>query len=53
MPEVMDTWIQALVKHRRAILEIDRGTDTREETGGDPVDGVDPVLAYLRAPRGG
>ena len=31
MPEVMDTWIQALVKHRRAILEIDRGS---EPTGG-------------------
>ena len=27
MPEVMDTWIQALVKHRRAILEIDRGSE--------------------------
>src|SRR5438093_7927951 len=37
MPEVMETWIQALVKHRRAILEIDRGTDWAEEqtTGAD------------------
>ena len=44
MPEVMDTWIQALVKHRRAILEIDRGTERADE----PVAGAeDPVLAAL------
>ena len=27
MPEAITTWIQALVKHRRAILEIDRGAE--------------------------
>ena len=30
MPEVMDTWIRALVKHRRALLEIDRGSERQE-----------------------
>jgi arsenite-transporting ATPase len=45
MPEVMDTWIRALVKHRRALLEIDRGSD-RQADG--PVPGAaDPVLAAL------
>jgi arsenite-transporting ATPase len=44
MPEVMDTWIRALVKHRRAILEIDRGTENQNEGGAAP---VDPVLAAL------
>jgi arsenite/tail-anchored protein-transporting ATPase len=44
MPEVMDTWIQALMKHRRAVVEIDRGHDERTE----PAAGVaDPVLAAL------
>jgi arsenite-transporting ATPase len=48
MPEVMDTWIQALVKHRRAVLEIDHGKDAGEEVAGDPVpDSVDPVLSAL------
>ena len=37
----MTTWIQALIRHRRAILEIDRGEDeTTEPT-------VDPVLTAL------
>jgi arsenite/tail-anchored protein-transporting ATPase len=36
MPEVMDTWIRALVKHRRALLEIDRGVDS-PEPAADPV----------------
>ena len=48
MPEVLDTWIQALVKHRRAILEIDHGKDAGEGLDGDPVpDGEDPVLSAL------
>jgi len=48
MPEVMDTWIQALVKHRRAILEIDHGKDAGEEAAGAPVpDATDPILAAL------
>jgi arsenite/tail-anchored protein-transporting ATPase len=48
MPEVMDTWIQALVKHRRAILEIDRGNDAAEDVGGETLpEAADPVLAAL------
>ena len=44
MPEVMDTWIQALVKHRRAVLAIDHGKDA----GDEPVPvSEDPVLAAL------
>ena len=44
MPEVMETWIRALVKHRRALLEIDRGTENEDE----PVSAsADPVLAAL------
>jgi arsenite-transporting ATPase len=44
MPEVLDTWIHALVKHRRAVLEIDHG----KEAGDDPVPAAeDPVLAAL------
>ena len=42
MPDAMTTWIQALVKHRRALLEIDSG-------GGEqpaPLD-ADPVLTAL------
>ena len=43
MPEAMTTWIQALVKHRRALLEIDRGS------GGErpAVELADPILAAL------
>jgi arsenite/tail-anchored protein-transporting ATPase len=42
MPEAMTTWIQALVKHRRALLEIDRGS------GGEPAAALaDPILAAL------
>lgn len=44
MPEVMDTWIQALVKHRRALLEMDLG----KEPGDESVDvSADPVLNAL------
>src|SRR5947208_3870305 len=44
MPEVMDTWIQALVKHRRAILEIDRGSERSDDL---PAGSEDPVLSAL------
>ncbi len=44
MPEVTDTWIQALVKHRRAILEIDRGTDRTDQSAAGA---EDPVLSAL------
>jgi arsenite-transporting ATPase len=44
MPEAMATWIRALVKHRRAILEIDRGTGNQGESAAA---GADPVLAAL------
>ena len=44
MPEVMETWIRALVKHRRAILELDRGTGNQDD-GVTPA--VDPVLVAL------
>jgi len=43
MPEAMTTWIQALVKHRRALLEIDRGSGDEQAT---PVS-ADPILAAL------
>lgn len=43
MPEAMTTWIQALVKHRRALLEIDRGSGEEQAT---PVS-ADPILAAL------
>jgi len=43
MPEAITTWIQALVRHRKALLEIDQG--------GEPVDAAtaaaDPVLGAL------
>ena len=43
MPDAITAWIQALVKHRRAMIEIDQG-------GEQPRDGAppeDPVLAAL------
>jgi arsenite-transporting ATPase len=43
MPDAMTTWIRALVKHRRALLEIDRGAEQAAEGGPD----ADPVLAAL------
>ena len=48
MPEVMDTWIQALMKHRRAVLEIDQGHEAGGEPALAPADPVsDPVLTAL------
>ena len=43
MPEAITTWIQALVRHRRAILEIDRGAEQTLEAAA----AADPVLAAL------
>jgi arsenite-transporting ATPase len=47
MPDAMTTWIQALLKHRRALLEIDLGEEagTAARTESRPQD--DPVLAAL------
>jgi arsenite-transporting ATPase len=47
MPEAMSTWIQALVKHRKAMLEIDLGT----EQDRDAAAAADPVLAALERRR--
>jgi arsenite/tail-anchored protein-transporting ATPase len=43
MPEAMTTWIQALVKHRRALLEIDRGSGGEHPAPAS----ADPILAAL------
>jgi arsenite-transporting ATPase len=45
MPDAMTTWIQALVKHRRALLEIDSGA---ADAGEPPaVQDADPILLAL------
>ena len=44
MPETMTTWIQALVKHRKALLEIDHQTDEQREAALQ----ADPVLSALQ-----
>jgi arsenite-transporting ATPase len=43
MPDAMTTWIQALVKHRKALLEIDLGSEEQREAAAS----ADPVLAAL------
>ena len=43
MPDAVVTWIQALVKHRRAVLEIDRGPAQPQEAA----EKEDPVLMAL------
>jgi arsenite-transporting ATPase len=43
MPDAITTWIQALVRHRRAIVELDRGA---EQTAAEAA-AADPVLAAL------
>jgi arsenite-transporting ATPase len=43
MPDAMTAWIQALVRHRRAVLEIDRGADQSYEE----MISADPVLGAL------
>jgi arsenite-transporting ATPase len=47
MPEAMTTWIQALVKHRKAILEIDLGAEQDRAAAA----AADPVLAALERRR--
>ena len=43
MPEAITTWIQALVRHRRALVEIDRGSEQSAAAAAK----ADPVLAAL------
>jgi arsenite-transporting ATPase len=43
MPEAITTWIQALVRHRRALVEIDRGSEQTAEAAAK----ADPVLGAL------
>jgi arsenite-transporting ATPase len=43
MPDSITTWIQALAKHRRAMLDIDRGVDLSAAAA----EAADPVLAAL------
>ncbi|MQA31422.1 MAG: AAA family ATPase [Luteitalea sp.] len=47
MPDAMNAWIQALVKHRRAVVEIDRGSDQTPEAAA----AADPVLGALERRR--
>jgi arsenite-transporting ATPase len=37
MPDAMTTWIQALTRHRRALLELDQGAEPQATAAGDPV----------------
>jgi len=46
MPDAMTAWVDALVKHRRALLEIDRGG---REAAAPPQ--ADPVIAALERRR--
>jgi arsenite-transporting ATPase len=48
MPEAMTTWVQALVKHRRALIEMDRGGDEGPPDSPEP---SDPVLTALERRR--
>lgn len=48
MPDAMNSWIQALVKHRRAVVEIDRGAEQSIEEA----EAADPVLAALTRRQG-
>jgi arsenite/tail-anchored protein-transporting ATPase len=43
MPEAMTTWIQALVKHRKALLEIDHQSEEQRDAAAQ----ADPVLTAL------
>ncbi len=43
MPDAITTWIQALVRHRRALLEIDHGKEQSAENAA----ASDPVLGAL------
>jgi arsenite-transporting ATPase len=46
MPEAIDVWLTALVRHRRALVELDRGSDRPDEPVED-----DPLLAALERRR--
>ena len=47
MPDAINAWIQALIKHRQAVVEIDRGAEqTPREAAA-----ADPVLAALERRR--
>jgi arsenite-transporting ATPase len=43
MPEAITAWIQALVRHRRALVELDRGSEQTMEAAAQ----ADPVLDAL------
>ena len=43
MPDAMTSWVNALVKHRRAVVEIDHGT----EGSADAALAADPILTAL------
>lgn len=43
MPETMTIWIEALVKHRKALLEIDHQSDEQRDAAAE----TDPVLIAL------
>ena len=45
MPEAITSWIQALVRHRRAVVEIDSGSEQTAEAAAK----ADPVLQALSA----
>ena len=47
MPDAINTWIQALVRHRRAVLDIDRGLEQPTLPSADE----DPVLTALERRR--
>ncbi|MBM3773353.1 MAG: arsenic-transporting ATPase [Acidimicrobiia bacterium] len=48
MPEAITSWIQALVRHRRALVEIDRGADVTPVAAA----AADPVLGALERRHG-
>jgi arsenite-transporting ATPase len=43
MPETLTTWIQALVKHRKAVIEIDHQSEEQRDAAAS----ADPVLVAL------
>lgn len=43
MPEAITAWVQALVRHRRALVELDRGSETTPAAAA----AADPVLGAL------
>jgi arsenite-transporting ATPase len=47
MPDAIKTWIQALVRHRRAVLDLERGSDQTEAEAA----AADPILGALERRR--